>query len=71
MKKREISGKEQVPLPKIIDDEDEILEAAAVKAAQGAVGELTWLTIRRSGHSLWSWHTEPVGPQKTQVCSGA
>ena len=46
VKKRGISGKEQVPLPKIVDDEDEILEAAAVKAAQGVVGELTWLTTR-------------------------
>ena len=68
VKKRNISGKGQVPLPKIIEDEDEILEAAAVKAAQGVVRELTWLTTR-SRPDIAFGHIESASSQKTEVCS--
>ena len=47
VKRRGVEGVESFPVPPITDEEDEApLSLAAIKQAQGMVGELTWLTTR-------------------------
>ena len=47
LKRRQVTGTVKFPLPAITDEEDESpLDPEAVRQAQGAVGELNWLTTR-------------------------
>ena len=46
LSRRKIEGRETVPLPKIVDGEDEVMCGSALKEAQGLVGELQWIASR-------------------------
>ena len=44
--RRQVTGKESVPLPKICEGEDEEMCGHALKEAQAVVGELQWISSR-------------------------
>ena len=46
LNRRQVTGKELVPLPKICEGEDEEMCGQALKEAQGVVGELQWISSR-------------------------
>ena len=46
LNRRQVTGKEMVPLPKICEGEDEEMCGQALKEAQGVVGELQWISSR-------------------------
>ena len=46
LNRRQVTGKETVPLPKICEGEDEEMCGKALKEAQAVVGELQWISSR-------------------------